>query len=123
MQERNLGTSALPDMSSPISGSSGNLSLSQKQKMLSDSENLQRMATQPKMTPLSSGGPRSSIKSQTALKGGIPEVKDLTSSLMSANLNQMKHSQSHTGGGFNAKGNTNSFNQGIIFVKSHLNIL
>ena len=109
-----MGTSALPDMNSPISGSSGNLSLTQKQKMLSDSESLQRMATQPKLTPLSSGGPRSSHNQQTSSRVGIPEVKDLTSSLMSANLSQMKHSQSHTGGGFNAKGNMNDFNQGIV---------
>merc|ERR1712018_928803 len=97
-------------MSSPLSGSGGNLSLTQKQKMLLDSENLKRMATQPKLTPMSSGA-IGSMNSQSTTKA-TSDVKDLTSSLMSANLNQMKHSQSFTPGGFNTKGNTNSLNQG-----------
>ena len=100
-------------MSSPLSGSGGNLSLTQKQKMLADSENLKRMATQPQLTPMSSGA-MGSMRSQSSTKA-TSDVKDLTSSLMSANLNQMKHSQSFTSGGFNAKGNTNSLNQGYYY--------
>ena len=98
-------------MSSPLSASGGNLSLTQKQKMLADSENLKRMANQPKLTPMSSGG-MGSMSSQPSSKG-TSDVKDLTSSLMSANLNQMKHSQSFSSAGFNTKSNTNSFNQGL----------
>ena len=101
-------------MSSPIASSSGNLSLNQKQKMLADSENLKRMATQPKLTPMAGSG--SGRNSQQWPKG--KEVKDLTSSLMSANLSQMKHSQTFGGGGFNVQGNSNNLNQGL-----HLNIL
>ena len=102
-------------MSSTTVGSSGNLSLHQKQKMLADSENLQRMATQPKLTPMPGGG--SPMNSQPSSKG-FTDVKDLTSSLMSANLNQMKHSQSFSVGGFNTMGNNSSSlnpNQGIVF--------
>ena len=97
-------------MSSPISGQGGNLSLTQKQKMLADSENLQRMATQSKLTPMSTAG-MGSMNTQLPSKG-TTDVKDLTSSLMSANLNQMKHSQSFTSGGFNTKGNPSSMSQG-----------
>ena len=105
-----IGSSAVPDMSSPLSGSGGNLSLTQKQKMLADSENLKRMATQPKLTPMASGT-MGSMSSQSSTKA-TSDVKDLTSSLMSANLNQMKHSQSFTSGGFNTKVNPSSMSQG-----------
>ena len=72
------------------------------------------MATQPKLTPMAGSG--SGMNSQQWPKG--KEVKDLTSSLMSANLSQMKHSQTFGGGGFNVQGNSNNLNQGL-----HLNIL
>ena len=97
-------------MSSPLSGSGGNLSLTQKQKMLADSENLKRMSTQPKLTPMSTGA-KGVMNSQSSSKG-TTDVKDLTSSLMSANLNQMKHSKSFSSGGFNAQTNSSSLNQG-----------
>ena len=97
-------------MRSPLSGQGGNLSLTEKQKMLADSENLQRMATQPKLTPMSTGG-MGSMNTPVSSKG-TTDVKDLTSSLMSANLNQMKHSQSFTAGGFTTKGNPSSMSQG-----------
>jgi len=102
-----LGTSAVPDMSSPLAGSSANLSLNQKQKMLADSENLKRMANQPQLTPIA--GPRASMSPLTSSQKGSTDVKDLTSSLMSANLNQMKHSQSFSGKTFNS---TTSSSQG-----------
>ena len=100
-------------MSSTTVGTGGNLSLQQKQKMLADSENLKRMTNQPKLAPVPGGG--STMHSQPSSKG-FTDVKDLTSSLMSANLNQMKHSQSFSTGGFNTMGNnSSSLNQGIVF--------
>ena len=103
-------------MSSPLAGSSANLSLNQKQKMLADSENLKRMANQPQLTPIA--GPRASMSPLTSSQKGLTDVKDLTSSLMSANLNQMKHSQSFSGKTFNS---TTSSSQGIIsFIKQEL---
>ena len=111
-----MGTSAVPDMSSPLAGSSANLSLNQKQKMLADSENLKRMANQPQLTPIA--GPRTSMSPLTSSQKGSTDIKDLTSSLMSANLNQMKHSQSFSGKTFNS---TTSSSQGIIsFIKQEL---
>ena len=108
----NLGQPALPDMRSTIAGPNGNLSLQQKQKMLADSENLKRMGNQPKLTPMSRSGTTTSLKKSSTK---CTEVKDLTSSLMSANLNQMKHSQSFSAGSFSPMGNSSSLNQGTVF--------
>ena len=107
-----MGQPALPDMRSTIAGPNGNLSLQQKQKMLADSENLKRMGNQPKLTPMSGSGTTMSLKNSSTKS---TEVKDLTSSLMSANLNQMKHSQSFSAGGFSPMGNSSSLNQGKVF--------
>ena len=100
-----LNSNVLPDMSSPTAGRGGSLSLQQKQKMLAESENIQRMSTQPKLTPMSSiGGGLSS-------KGASTGARDLSSSLMTANLNQLKTSQSFTTTGpqgFNAMSNSNA---------------
>ena len=108
-----MGTSAVPDMSSPLAGSSANLSLNQKQKMLADSENLKRMANQPQLTPIA--GPRTSMSPLTSSQKGSTDIKDLTSSLMSANLNQMKHSQSFSGKTFNS---ATSSSQGTTFLSN-----
>ena len=61
---------------------SGNLSLSDKQKLLKDSEIASKLASQPQLKPHKTMSTKSS--SQT---------KDLTATLMEANVNQMKTSQ------------------------------
>ena len=61
---------------------SGNLSLSDKQKLLKDSEIASKLASQPQLKPHKTMATKSS--SQT---------KDLTATLMEANVNQMKTSQ------------------------------
>jgi len=65
-------------------GGGGALSLEQKQKILRDSETQKRMSSQSPLAPMSLGG---GGKSNHSVAG----TKDLTSSLISSNLNQMKH--------------------------------
>ena len=102
-------------MSSPIVGAGGSLSLQQKQKMLADSENLKRMTNQPKLSPMSSGG--STTNANLPSKGSM-EAKDLTASLMTANLNQIQSGQSASGGSFNKMGSSNNSMQGILHKTS-----
>ena len=61
---------------------SGNLSLSDKQKLLKDSEIASKLASQPQLKPHKSMATKSSN-----------QTKDLTATLMEANVNQMKTSQ------------------------------
>merc|ERR1719192_69352 len=65
-------------------GGGGALSLEQKQKILRDSETQKRMSGQSPLAPMSLGG---GGKSNHSVGG----TKDLTASLISSNLNQMKH--------------------------------
>ena len=102
-------------MTSPIAGPGGSLSLQQKQKMLADSEHLQRMTNQPKLSPITSSG--RTTNSTMHAKGLTTGAKDLTASLMTANLNQMNSGQSSfsSSGGFNKMGSSpNSSIQGIL---------
>ena len=98
-------------MSSPIAGAAGSLSLQQKQKMLADSENLQRMTNQPKLSPMSSGGTTTNANLPSK---GLTGTKDLTASLMNANLNQIQSGQSASGGSFNKIGSSSNSVQGIL---------
>jgi len=70
-------------------GGGGALSLEQKQKILRDSETQKRMSSQSPLAPMSLGG---GGKSNHSVGG----TKDLTASLISSNLNQMKHTAPST---------------------------
>lgn len=61
---------------------SGNLSLLDKQKLLKDSEKASKLASQPQLKPHKTMATKSSN-----------QTKDLTATLMEANVNQMKTSQ------------------------------
>ena len=61
---------------------SGNLSLSDKQKLLKDSEIASKLASQPQLKP-----------HKTMATKPSNQTKDLTATLMEANVNQMKTSQ------------------------------
>ena len=70
-------------LGSYVSPPKSNLSLSDKQKMLKDSEVASKLASQPQLKPVtSSNNTRQNF-----------QAKDLTATLMEANVNQMKNSQ------------------------------
>ena len=86
---------------------SGNLSLSDKQKLLKDSEIATKLASQPQLKPHKSMATKSS--SQT---------KDLTATLMEANVNQMKTSQTFSN--FNLQQQSTSWRPQQHTVSQHL---
>ena len=86
---------------------SANLSLSDKQKLLKDSEIATKLASQPQLKPHKSMATKSS--SQT---------KDLTATLMEANVNQMKTSQTFSN--FNLQQQSTSWRPQQHTVSQHL---
>ncbi len=81
-------TNHVPQQQHPVGGPGGGnkpLSLADKQRLLKESETASKIGQQAQLKPTSmSGMGKTSTSRQT---------KDLTSSLMESNLNQMKHSQ------------------------------
>ena len=69
-------------VSSPPATNSGSLSLSDKQKLLKESEIASKLASQPQLKP-----------HKTMTTKSSSQTKDLTATLMEANVNQMKTSQ------------------------------
>ena len=68
--------------SPPATTNSGSLSLSDKQKLLKESEIASKLASQPQLKP-----------HKTMTTKSSSQTKDLTATLMEANVNQMKTSQ------------------------------
>lgn len=79
---------------SSIAASKSSLTLSEKQQMIRSSQQVSQMASQPQLRPLSS---TTAMSSSTRTSVTTATSKDLTSTLMAKNVNQLQYSQTFSG--------------------------